>query len=321
MDEVTTIGIDLAKNVFQVHGVDASGASVIRRQLRRSQVLPFFRKQQPCLIGIEACATSHYWAREIMVLGHGVKLMPPRYVKPYVKRNKNDAADAEAICEAVTRPTMRFVAVKSAERQSVLMVHRTRELLVRQRTMLVNALRAHMAEFGVVARVGLPQVKKLLAVLADDDDVRVPAPARDHPGHRAAGGERVDGDGHRSGGVQVGPHDGGVDRADAETELDRGQATPGPDYQAGRFVPALAAGRRRHVGDPASQDTRHRRSLARRADRPQADQGRRRGAGQQERPHRLGVVETWRDLSQTGLGRSLRRPSKGIQEFGGVTVR
>ena len=178
MDEVTTIGIDLAKNVFQVHGVDASGASVIRRQLRRSQVLPFLRKQPPCLVGMEACATSHYWAREIMALGHGVKLMPPRYVKPYVKRNKNDAADAEAICEAVTRPTMRFVAVKSAERQSVLMVHRTRELLVRQRTMLVNAIRAHMAEFGVVARVGLPQVRELLAVIADEGDDRIPPLAR-----------------------------------------------------------------------------------------------------------------------------------------------
>ncbi len=178
MNEVTTIGIDLAKSVFQVHGVDAAGKTVIRKQLRRRQVLAFFRKQSPCLVGLEACATSHHWAREIAALGHEVRLMPPRYVKPYVKRNKNDAADAEAICEAVTRPTMRFVAVKSAERQSVLMVHRTRELLVRQRTMLVNALRAHMAEFGVVARVGLPQVKKLLAVIADGDDDRIPALAR-----------------------------------------------------------------------------------------------------------------------------------------------
>ena len=129
-------------------------------------------------IGIEACATSHYWAREIGALGHTVRLMPPRYVKPYVKRNKNDAADAEAICEAVTRPTMRFVAVKSVEQQSVLMLHRTRELLVRQRTMLVNAMRAHMAEFGIVARVGLPQVKVLLAVIADPDDARLPPVAR-----------------------------------------------------------------------------------------------------------------------------------------------
>ena len=178
MTEVITIGVDLAKNVFQVHGVDTSGKPVIRRQLRRGQVLPFFKKQPPCLVGMEACATAHHWAREIEALGHEVRLMPPRYVKPYVKRNKNDAADAEAICEAVTRPTMRFVAVKGTEQQSVLMVHRTRELLVRQRTMLVNAMRAHLAEFGIVARVGLPQVKRLLAVIADSGDDRVPPLAR-----------------------------------------------------------------------------------------------------------------------------------------------
>ena len=178
MNEVITIGVDLAKNVFQVHGVDAEGAVVVRRQLRRRQVLALFKKLPPCLVGMEACATAHYWAREIAALGHEVKLMPPRYVKPYVKRNKNDAADAEAICEAVTRPTMRFVAAKTMEQQSVLMLHRTRELLVRQRTMLVNAIRAHLAEFGVVARVGLPQVKELLAVIADPDDARLPPIAR-----------------------------------------------------------------------------------------------------------------------------------------------
>jgi len=178
MTEVITIGVDLAKNVFQVHGVDASGKTVIRRQLRRGHVLPFFKKQPPGLVGMEACATAHHWARELGALGHQVRLMPPRYVKPYVKRNKNDAADAEAICEAVTRPTMRFVAVKGTEQQSVLMVHRTRELLVRQRTMLVNAMRAHLAEFGIVARVGLPQVKRLLAVIADAEDKRIPPLAR-----------------------------------------------------------------------------------------------------------------------------------------------
>jgi transposase len=178
MKDVITIGLDIAKTVFQVHGVDGSGEMVIRRQLRRGQVLPFFKKLPPCLVGIEACATSHYWAREITALGHEVKLMPPRYVKAYVKRNKNDAADAEAVCEAVTRPAMRFVAVKSGEQQSVLMLHRTRELLVRQRTMLVNAIRAHMAEFGVVTRAGLPQVKDLLAVIVDSEDERIPALAR-----------------------------------------------------------------------------------------------------------------------------------------------
>ena len=178
MTEVITIGVDIAKNVFQIHGVDVSGEIVIRRQLRRRQVLAFFKKQPPCLVGMEACATAHHWAREITALGHEVRLMPPRYVKPYVKRNKNDAADAEAICEAVTRPTMRFVAIKSTEQQSVLMVHRTRELLVRQRTMLVNAIRAHLAEFGVVTRTGLPQIKGLLVVIADKEDQRIPSMAR-----------------------------------------------------------------------------------------------------------------------------------------------
>jgi transposase len=174
----TTIGLDIAKNVFQVHGVDANGEVLIRRQLRRNHVITFFKKLPPCLVGIEACATSHYWAREIEKLGHTVRLMPPAYVKPYVKRNKNDAADAEAICEAVTRPSMRFVAVKSEEQQSTLMLHRTRELLVRQRTMLVNAIRGHMAEFGIVARAGVAHVTALLAVIADPEDTRVPLDAR-----------------------------------------------------------------------------------------------------------------------------------------------
>jgi len=176
--EATTIGLDIAKNVFQVHGVDCAGAVVIRRQLRRRQLLPFFNKLPGCLVGVEACATAHHWGRQLIGLGHEVKLMPPHYVRPYVKRNKNDAADAEAICEAVRRPTMRFVAVKGPEQQGVLMEHRTRELLVRQRTMLVNAIRAHMAEFGIVAPVGIPRVKELLAVIADPTDNRLPPVAR-----------------------------------------------------------------------------------------------------------------------------------------------
>jgi hypothetical protein len=178
MSEVITIGVDLAKNVFQVHGVDAEGEVIFRRQLRRSQMLPFFKKQPSCLVGLEACASAHHWARQLIELGHEVKLMPPHYVKPYVKRNKNDMADAEAICEAVTRPTMRFVSVKNMEQQSVLMLHRTRNLLVRQRTMLINAIRAHMAEFGIVAPGGVPQVKKLLKIIADTDDTRLPPIAR-----------------------------------------------------------------------------------------------------------------------------------------------
>ncbi len=179
MQEITTIGLDIAKSVFQVHGIDASGTVIVRRQLRRSQVLPFFRKLPGCVIGIEACATSHHWAREFEKVGHEVRLMPARYVKPYVKRNKNDAADAEAICEAVQRPTMRFVPIKSPEQQSVLMLHRTRRLFVRQRTTLINAMRAHLAEFGIVAGVGRNGVEKLLELIAAGEDERIPPAARE----------------------------------------------------------------------------------------------------------------------------------------------
>lgn len=160
--EITTIGLDLAKSVFQLHAVNTDGAVVWRKKLRRSALLQELAKVPPCLIGMEACATAHYWAREISALGHQVRLMPPTYVKAYLRRQKNDAADAEAICEAVRRPTMRFVAVKSAERQAVLVLHRTRELLVRQRTMLINAIRAHCAEFGLVAAQGVRNVGDLL---------------------------------------------------------------------------------------------------------------------------------------------------------------
>lgn len=153
--QITTIGLDLAKHVFQVHGVDATGAVGVRKALRRAQVLSFFAKLPPCLVGIEACGTSHYWARELIRLGHEVRLMPPAYVKPYVKRGKTDAADAEAICEAVTRPTMRFVAVKSREQQAALSMHRARNLLVKQRTQLVNMMRGLLAEFGIDIPEGL----------------------------------------------------------------------------------------------------------------------------------------------------------------------
>jgi len=153
--EITTVGLDLAKRVFQVHGVDATGGVVVRKALRRAQVLPFFAKLPPCLVGIEACGTSHHWARELIGLGHEVRLMPPAYVKPYVKRGKTDAADAEAICEAVTRPTMRFVAVKSRQQQAALSMHRARNLLVKQRTQLVNMMRGLLAEFGIDIPEGL----------------------------------------------------------------------------------------------------------------------------------------------------------------------
>lgn len=178
MGTVTTIGLDIAKSVFQVHGVDAAGGVVLRQRLTRSRMLKFFAKLPPCLIGIEACASSHYWARELVALGHDVKLMPAQYVKPYVKRGKNDAADAEAICEAVTRPTMRFVGIKSPEQQSAMMLHRVRLILSRQRTQLSNALRAHLSEFGIVAPIGRNGIEQLLLVIADTSDDRVPADAR-----------------------------------------------------------------------------------------------------------------------------------------------
>jgi len=176
--QITTIGFDLAKNVFQVHGIDATEKVVIRKPLRRGQVIKFFAGLSPCLVGMEACASAHYWGRELTRLGHEVRLMPAKDVKAYVKRNKNDAADAEAICEAVRRPTMRFVQVKSADQQGRLMQHRARDLLLRQRTQVINALRAHLAELGIVAAQGREGLKELLAIIADERDVRLPLNAR-----------------------------------------------------------------------------------------------------------------------------------------------
>jgi transposase len=170
MEQITTIGLDLAKNVFQIHGVDVVGIVLVRKQLRRAEVLRFFAALPPCLVGMEACGTAHHWARELTKLGHTVRLMPPAYVKPYVKRGKTDAADAAAIAEAVTRPTMRFVAVKTVDQQSVLMLHKARELLVRQRTMLINALRGHLAEFGFVAARGRGGVTAVITALHEAQD-------------------------------------------------------------------------------------------------------------------------------------------------------
>src|SRR5574342_216173 len=178
MQAVKTIGLDIAKSVFQVHGVDAEGQVVVRRKLKRRYVLAFFQKLPSCLVGIEACASSHHWSRELKALGHTVRLMPPAYVKPYVKRQKNDAADAEAICEAVTRANMRFVGTKTPEQQSCLMLHRTRHLFIRQQTAVINAIRAHLAEFGIVAPVGRNGVEQLLGVVADKNDKRLPEAAR-----------------------------------------------------------------------------------------------------------------------------------------------
>jgi transposase len=186
--QVSTIGFDQAKRVFQVHGVDARGEAVLRRRLRRTEVLRFFAVLPPCVIGMEACGAAHHWARELRKVGHEVRLMAPSYVKPYVKRGKkNDAADAEAICEAVQRAAMRFVAVKSEEQQGALMLHRARTLLIRQRTMLVNALRGHLAEFGIVAPKGIWNVKMLTALVADEGESRIPEVAR--PALRALAGQ------------------------------------------------------------------------------------------------------------------------------------
>ena len=178
MQTITTIGLDIAKSVFQVHGIDAAGQVIIRRQLKRRYVLAFFEKLAPCLVGIEACASSHHWSRQLQALGHMVRLMPPAYVKPYVKRQKNDAADAEAICEAVSRANMRFVATKTPEQQSCLMLHRTRHLFIRQQTSVINAIRAHLAELGIVAPIGRKGIEELLDVVADPRDKRVPEIAR-----------------------------------------------------------------------------------------------------------------------------------------------
>jgi len=181
MGEVITIGLDIAKSVFQVHGVDSAGAVVIRKRVSRAKVLVLFADLPPCLIGIEACPSAHHWGRELESLGHTVRLMPPSYVKAYLKRSKNDANDAEAICEAVTRPSMRFVALKTKEQQAALMLHRTRQLLVRQRTMLSNAMRGHLAELGIVSAKGRNGTGELLRIISDSTDSRLSPVARGIP--------------------------------------------------------------------------------------------------------------------------------------------
>src|SRR4030088_590840 len=178
MGDVSTIGLDIAKSVFQVHGVDVAGAVVIRKRISRAKVLEYFGDLPPCLVGIEACPSAHHWGRELQVLGHTVRLMPPSYVKAYLKRSKNDANDAAAICEAVTRPSMRFVPTKSEQQQSVLMLHRSRQLLVCQRTMLSNAIRGHMAELGIISAKGRNGTAELFKIIADEKDGRIPAAAR-----------------------------------------------------------------------------------------------------------------------------------------------
>jgi transposase len=323
--QVTTIGLELAKHWFQVHGVDASGAVTIRRKPRRSEVLPFFRSLPPCLVGIEACATAHYWARELIRLGHEVKLMPPAYVKAYVKRNKNDAADAEAISEAVTRPSMRFVPVKDTEQQSVLLLHRARNLLVRQRTMLVNALRAHMAEFGLVAPQGLRNAELLAKMLAHEQE-RLPELARQilqvivdqlHDTmarvreielrltrwHRQSQLSRllatVPGVGIMgASAIAATVVDPSLFRSarefaawldDTAAEFEWRQGTSGTHQQARRQIYPQPADRRRgRCSASCAQSTDTGRRVGSRHDGAQADQGRRRSVGQQDRSYRVG---------------------------------
>src|SRR4030095_15290535 len=178
MTTITSIGLDLAKKVFQVHGVDAEGKVIVARKLRRKQVLAFFAQLAPCLVGMEACVSAHYWAREIAKLGHTVKLMPPKYVKAYVKRGKTDAGDAAALCEAVTRPSMSCVPVKGSEQQGLSMLHSARSQLIGQRTQLINGVRGHLSELGIIAERGLLGLAELAAVRRDESGQRLPAPAR-----------------------------------------------------------------------------------------------------------------------------------------------
>ena len=178
LSSVTTVGLDLAKHVFHVHGVDACGRAIVSKALRRKDVLFFFAQMPPCLVGVEACGSAHHWGRELIKLGHDVRIMPAAYVKPYVRRQKNDAADAAGICEAVTRPSMRFISVRTLENQAALMHHKTREMLVAQRTQLINALRGHLAEIGVIAAQGLRNARELAGLIQAEDDETIPACVR-----------------------------------------------------------------------------------------------------------------------------------------------
>ena len=327
MQAITTIGLDIAKSVFQVHCVDAAGQVVIRRQLKRRYLLTFFQKLPPCLVGIEACASSHHWSRQLQALGHTVRLMPPAYVKPYVKRHKNDATDAEAICEAVTRPNMRFVATKTPEQQSCLALHRTRHLFIRQQTSVINSIRAHLAEFGIVAPVGRNGVEQLLSVAADSNDKRLPEVARAcvialgaqlqtlkaqilefdrmirawhrsnetsrrtrrHTRRRPCLGDCSGCQHRRSEGLSVRARFLGLDRARAEAELERRQGQARQYQQTRRSLSAQPVHHRCARRDPLCQDPRHRASaLAHSVAGAATHEGRGHRAGQQNRQDGVG---------------------------------
>ncbi len=283
--EIRTVGLDLAKNVFQVHAIGDTGEVIVRRSLRRAQVIPFFSKLPPCLIGMEACGTSHHWARELVGLGHEVRLMPPAYVKPYVKRGKTDAGDAEAICEAVTRPTMRFVPIKSVEQQAALALHRTRDLLVRQRTQLVNMIRGLLAEFGIDIPKGITNAlafvrravagkanevpdlaTKVIGALAEqaievqgrirqlERDLLASYPIErarpthsDGAGRGLARGDCHSGHRHESHPVPLRASVRGLARPHAAQQLQRGQGASWSDLQDGRPVPSAITGHRHDI--------------------------------------------------------------------------
>ena len=318
MGEVSTIGLDIAKSVFQVHGVSVDGAVVIRKRVSRAKVLEFFTALPPCLVGIEACPSAHHWSRRLQILGHTVKLMPPSYVKAYLKRSKNDANDAAAICEAVTRPSMRFVPTKSEQQQSGLRLHRSRQLLVRQRTMLSNAIRGHMAELGIISAKGRNGTAELLEVIANAEDDRIPAAARFsldvlarqyanvtaeigaldkriHSWHRSCEESRrleeVPGVGPIVAtalvaevgdwkGVRVGPQSGGVDRLGSQATFNRRQRKTRRNIKAGQSVSAMAARRRCDGCYPICAAARYEAALACAHHGTPADQGRGRRVGQ-----------------------------------------
>ena len=333
--QITTIGLDIAKNVFQVHGIDAAEKVVVRKQVRRGQVLAFFEALPPCLIGMEACATAHYWARELTRLGHRVRLMPAKDVKAYVKRNKNDAADAEAICEAVRRPTMRFVQIKSVEQQGRLMLHRVRDLLMRQRTQVINALRAHLAELGIVAAQGREGIKELLKIIANEEDARLPVDAqaslivlaaelqamqtmigsidkRIMAQHRSSEASRrlesIPGIGVTgAAAITATVPDPKVFRSGRDfaawiglvprQDFDRWQAEARADLEKGRSLSATHSGGRSLCGVALRAPAAAEVSLVDTASRSQTVQGGGGGACQQDGPHRLGVAGQGRHLS------------------------
>ncbi len=337
--QITTIGLDIAKLVFQVHGVDAEGQVVVRKKLRRGEVLRFFQGLRPCVVGLEACATAHFWARELAALGHDVRLMAPSYVKAYLRRQKNDAADAEAICEAVTRPTMRFVPIKSAERQGVLVLHRTRELLVRQRTMLINAIRGHCAEFGLVAPQGARRAEELIEQVRQAEIDTLPDLARsgllsmarqldalgaqihdlerrllawhrqdraslrlcDHPGRGDHHRHRALGHHHRPDRLPLRARAGRLPGPGSAAELVGWQGAAWTYLQDGRRLSAQAVGGGRHLGDPPG--ARKRRRVLELAEglagAPAGSRGHR-GPGQQDRAYRLGGADARRGLSADG---------------------